>query len=608
MRLIRICCQLCADNRHSEALEVAGFRKRLLPLYCKVQSSDLPSDNEIMLLSWLEAVLDTVEDCSGAAAHSHRDIDIRTIQFQSRLLQSSTTAEELDLEAMDLVSCYGDADYPRGELCVLQLLLTWKSERKLAFARNHVELVRSLESRTGELLPLADLDLIPSSQHPSQHPPLAPQTNIVIREGLTRAQPARRGLPMDGAIAHSRAVAQQPAKFQNPLSRFIRFVKGDFSEERLSASGPLSLFETIFLSLNVGRSVRRGRIHDLSLLHDPSLLRKVQVLSERMPYDFREAQSILRGMLQIAAGADDPVLAIEEAETTLRAYVNHPTSESWVANFGAHFRLGLAHFRLRNPDKAIYHFGMAGAAADNAPPQMRAGSMARLTEIMQLFLEHGKTLRSGRDVDAALVESTQRKAQQLLQTSDSDDEKIILTFLLELLTHFPGHYLSKVSIGTRLPPMIDAQWDFLAVLTHATSPAATEANVNAVRQKLEMFEELRGTNQTLAKLLAFPASTGYFFLGRKDTKRALETNPPSIELLHQARVFHQAAMGALEYGGVEINPEMYAKYMWGVAETWKLEGKITKDVAAYQSALQELRAAEKSFTSRVASRNQQQMI
>jgi CHAT domain-containing protein len=589
MRLIGICCQLCADNRQSEALEVAGFRTRLLPLYCGVQSSDLPSNEEIALLC---SVFDMVDDCSGAATHSHRHIDIRTIQFQSRLLQSSTTAEELDLEAMDLVSCYGDVDYPSGERCVLQLLLTWKSERKLAFAGNHVELVRSLESRTGELLPLADLDSIPSSQHLTQRPPLAPQTNVVICEGPTRAQPARRGLPINGAIAHSRTVAQQPsssARSQNPFSRFIRFVKGDLSEERLSASGPLSPFETIFLSMNVRRSISRGETHN------PALLRKLQVLSERMPYDFREAQPVLRGMLQIAAGADDPVQAIEEAEATLRAYVNHPISESWVANLGAHFRLGCAHHRLSNPDKSIHHFSLAGAAADNAPPQMGFGELTHFMETLQFFLEHRKKFQPGRDVDPALVESTQRKVQQLLQTSPSGQEKMLLTVLLESLTHFSENSLSKVGIGIRLPPMMDAPWDLLVVITHAIRPAATQADVDVVRQKLETFEKLRGSNQTLAKSLAFTASSAYFCLGCKDTTRARETDPPSIELLHQARISHQAAMGALEYVGVEINPMMYVKYMCGVGDTWELEGDVTNDPTAYQSALQEFGAAEEMF-------------
>jgi|SRR5882762_2683447 len=169
-----------------------------------------------------------------------------------------------------------------------------------------------------------------------------------------------------------------------------------------------------------------------------------------------------------------------------------------------------------------------------------------------------------------------------------------LTLLLELLTHFSKNSrpLSKMSIGTRLLPKMDAQWVFAVILIYTISPTATEADFDAVRQKLQTFEELCRTNQTLAKSLAMPASVSYFCLRYKDTTRALETNLPSIELLHQARLFHQAAMGALEYTGVEANPRRYAEFMWRVGETWKFEGGISKDPTAYQSALQEFQATE----------------
>lgn len=125
-----ICGQLCAENRHSEAHEVAQLRKRLSPpLYCGIwYSNRLPPEKAIILCCVVATVVNKVEDFYEAAGHCHAHIDL----FQSRLLQPSTTAEELDQEASDLVSRYMDVDDPKGALSVLQLLLTLKLQRKLA--------------------------------------------------------------------------------------------------------------------------------------------------------------------------------------------------------------------------------------------------------------------------------------------------------------------------------------------------------------------------------------------------------------------------------------------------------------------------------------------
>jgi hypothetical protein len=128
-RLAMICGQLCAKNRHSEAHEVAQLRKRLSPpLYCGIWYSNRLPPEKAIILCYVATVVDKVEDFYEATGHCHAYIDL----FQSRLLQPSTTAEELDQEALDLVSRYVDVDYPKGALSVLQLLLTLKLQRKLA--------------------------------------------------------------------------------------------------------------------------------------------------------------------------------------------------------------------------------------------------------------------------------------------------------------------------------------------------------------------------------------------------------------------------------------------------------------------------------------------
>lgn len=111
--------------------------------------------------------------------------------------------------------------------------------------------------------------------------------------------------------------------------------------------------------------------------------------------------------------------------------------------------------------------------------------------------------------------------------------------------------------------------------------------MSTLKQKLRTFEELRGTNQTLAKSIAMSTAIGYFSIGCRHTTRALETDAPSIELLHQARLHYQASLGALEYMGVATNPSRYAEYLWVVGQTWKYEGMVSKDPTAYQSTLQE---------------------
>src|SRR5262245_21302116 len=265
IRLVTICRQLCAEKRHSEALEVARLRKRmLLTLNYGTRCNPCRSLEDAVFLSCLEAMLVKVEDLYGAAGHAHGHIDARVMQFQLRLLQPSTTINGLYREATDLISCYDDADYPNGALFVLRLVLTWKSKRHIAFTRNDIALVRSLESLTGQLLPLAELESIPLSQNSSgarHHLPVA-QTNMTGRERLTDhgSQPNNRQSPVDYAInrnsMHSRPTDPDSSSktSRNPFSRFVRFVRGDFSEERLSAHGPLSLLETLLLSLNLSRS------------------------------------------------------------------------------------------------------------------------------------------------------------------------------------------------------------------------------------------------------------------------------------------------------------------------------------------------------------------
>jgi hypothetical protein len=107
--------------------------------------------------------------------------------------------------------------------------------------------------------------------------------------------------------------------------------------------------------------------------------------------------------------------------------------------------------------------------------------------------------------------------------------------------------------------------------------------MSTLKQKLRTFEELCGTNQTLAKSIAMSTAIGYFSLGCRHITRALETDPPSIELLQQARLHYQAALGTLEYMGVatRANPSRYAEYLWVVGQTWKYEGMVSKDPTAY---------------------------
>jgi CHAT domain-containing protein len=590
-----ICRQLCAENRHSEALEVARFRKRLSPALHS--SSSRLSQEEAVLLCCSEVMLDKVEDFYGAISHGHGHIDMRTIRLRSRLFQPLTNAEELDCEAMDLVSCYADVDYPRGALFVLQLLLMWKSKHRLAFAPNHVELVRSLESQTGELLPLAELDSIPPSQHCSPiHRPPAVQTDMVIRPGLAsqRSQPVNQEPSIDGVInrssTHATETAQQQSssqRSQNPFSRLARFIRGEFSEERFSASGPLSSLETFFLVLNIQRSLKRDG------LQDDSVRRKLRVLSERMPHSLREEPQIqsLRGITMLTdVSDDDPVQAIEVAEATLRSHANRPILESWIVVALSHVRLGHAHSRLRNLDKAIEHFGMAKAAAENPPPKVSA-NVAPIIEVLQFIIEWKKEFQPGRDIDDLTIESTRKKALQLIETSGSSAARLLISPFVTAFFENP-RFLSETNNDTSLTPNMRAQLDFIGVKSRALRPTAAKADFDALKQKLQTFEELREMDQTRAKSLAMSASGGYFILGHSHTTRALETNPSSIELLRQARLYHQAALGAVEYVGVGNNPRRYAEYLWAVGETWKFEGIVSHDPAAFQSALEEFWAAE----------------
>lgn len=579
---------------------------------------------------------DTARELFNACDHRHGLINIRSGQLLQRLRNNSAAAtlSQVDQEATDVAFLYEELDNIAEAIYILRELIQWKRTHGYPQLPLHLEVYRNLETRTGSVTvwqqdfsqPLQGEEYTyPESQAASM------DTDGALSNSRTSVVPV--SVMVEAAVStdlpHTTKGGSWLKACRSSVSRATNFLKGEFSEERLSRTTPLSLIEFTLLSRNVLQGIRTDAAKTDPVRMDSIKFRKMQALATRLPplvqsmldpdvladvslmkevspgfeNDMQELgqMALDRPNGDCTAMPQSPSQIINRAEDILRKPRPEGAGAKIVAAF-AHSVLCIAYFRLQDPIKTSEHAETMLSILDQLPKRILPAELKKnITAVLQ-FMNHSRIYDPPADTsnDRSFLENARGELTQIFTISDSLITKINVASLLGILEAVSGDTESaRESIG-RGESLIDTSGlsseqrlrSKLSVCA-ASIAAAQDGEFGGIHTVLQDFEALRQADPESAKPVAQAAGNVYFSLGYKATTSALEENEPDTKIakLREARIYHQAGLGSLEYGA-DLGTKSYSQFLWALGETWKYEGITLESSQALQEAINIFRTAE----------------
>ncbi|KAK2879400.1 hypothetical protein FQN49_000918 [Arthroderma sp. PD_2] len=658
-KLQGLCRRLLSRHEYSDAFTINTKIKALYPLAAlNIQQRDQMCKVDIANLHFANGEPDEAEKCYLEVGHKHGWIDVRMVRLIARAVLGGSEAavEELDQEVSELTLLYNDVNFPFGEMCVLVAYIGWKATRGLPQQPLHLDMLSDIETRSGSLSLLHGAlreRQSPQERSTSQSQEektvaslpvsLGPDININAASseaGMGHIQPAATNIkPTDvvpletttykGENVQLATAAPKKNKWwatthRSPFSRLARFLKGDFSEKRLSAERPLSILEFVLLARNV--------IWNTTSQPDARSLAKAKALGSRLPVVLRpgdseyekEAREVWHSLKERAETLgdievlneaitrrggprrfDDPHKIIQLAESMLQK--THLCKRDYCTlTIYANIALAMAHFRLGDLVKATEYVRRAQAVVDSSPEELISPQVYEQLVSLKEIISHKRLLSTG-PVNGSHKPELELVRQQQIELLGKTTDHILKGYISVSLAQIEsglGRYTRARELLSQGQDLVNAssntrvqstRFQFYRITTLALLPDATEDDQDTARQAMREFESLRQSDPKLAKNIANEASIVYQGLGTSILSKAQdEPFGPSNTLddLRQARLYYQAALDAVEFSEAKRGTYLLSAYLTGLAETWEYEGRITKDIDTILSALREYRKVE----------------
>ncbi|KAL2826099.1 CHAT domain-containing protein [Aspergillus cavernicola] len=644
-RLSSLFQQSVSLNDYHHALEWASMIEMLDPqavpdlgLYVDFMPSEVAGMACTRLQQWEKA-----EEHVNTSDSKFGLINMRSCRLFARLAaDQAVTVDRLDQEVPDIILTHEEIDYISGARSTLQLYMAWKATRGDPQLPLHLDILQDLETRSGAMPTWT----VYRQQSPGEMPKVPEKDSSPQDEGTTRRDdqssspsappidgrssmgsgPDTAGLPTDTATQSKERPSWLKAA-RSSISSATNFLRGDFSEKRLSRTTPVSLIEFGLL----GRNVIRGLKADAAQRHldgpDPALLRKFEALVNRIPAGvqklldpkeldaLREEASpdVLRDLRELQQtnlnrpGGDgvtmSPSQIIDRAGTMLRQPHPEGVRTKYITML-AHFAIYRAHLRLQDPVNSAKHAEAVKSILDDIPQdELEPGLKEAFSGIFQTFGDP-KVFDPPADKCnyPTYLEAARRQFTRAFVAAIDPVSKITMAAQLGLLETLMGNEgeasewfgLSRSLISTSGVDSLKALRLELMYAGAHTCTATRDEDFNGIRATLQRFETIRQAESEAAKRMASAAGMAYFCLGYRLTTIALDQDDPHMRVmkLREARLYHQAGLGAMEYSDDNLGTRSYSQFVWGLGETWKYEGITLRDGNALQQAITIFKTAE----------------